>query len=118
MKNENLEETLNDDQYLTLEWEDGSSTECEIIDKLELDGKNYIALLPKDDDQAIIFAYTEIDDEMKLDSVEDEEFEKVSAKFLENLEDEGNGCNCDSDHEHKDDNDKDEDCECGCGCSH
>ena len=30
------DETLADDQYLTLEWEDGSSVECEIIDHLDL----------------------------------------------------------------------------------
>ena len=80
------DETLADDQYLTLEWEDGSSIECEIIDHLDLDGKKYIALLPKDDDQAIIFSYTEKDDEVELGNLEDDEFDRVSQAFLDNFD--------------------------------
>ena len=84
---ETLEDTLNENQFLTLEWEDGSEVECEIIDEIELAGKNYIALLPKDEDQAIIFTYKEIDGEMELGNLEDEEFEKVSEAFMASYDD-------------------------------
>ena len=90
------EDALIDDQYLTLEWEDGSSVECEIIDRIELDGKKYIALLPKDDDQAIIFTYTEADDDIELGNLEDEEFDRVSQAFLDKFDEH----EFDEDHEH------------------
>lgn len=85
--NEIIEDALDEDQFLTLEWEDGSEVECEIIDEIELDGKNYIALLPKDEDQAIIFTYKEIDGEMELGNLEDDEFDKVSDAFMANYDD-------------------------------
>jgi|SRR6056297_586929 uncharacterized protein YrzB (UPF0473 family) len=84
----NLDETVNDDQFLTLEWEDGSAVECEIIDQIDLDGKQYIALLPRDEDQAIIFSYKEIAGEIELGNLEDEEFKKVSEAFMADFTDE------------------------------
>lgn len=84
-----LNETMNEDQFLTLEWDDGSSVECEIIDDIELDGKKYVALLPIDEDQAIIFSYVEEEDgEIQLGNLEDEEFDKVSQAFLDNYPEE------------------------------
>jgi len=85
---DNYDEALNEDQFLTLEWEDGSAVECEIIDHIDLDGKQYIALLPVDEDQAIIFSYNEIDGEVELGNLEDEEFEKVSKAFMDDFSDE------------------------------
>ena len=73
-----------DDNYITLEFEDGLSMECEILGVFEVEGKEYIALLPGDGtDDVFIYGYRELsEDEFEiLDLDEEEEFEKVSAAF-------------------------------------
>ncbi|MDR0570312.1 MAG: DUF1292 domain-containing protein [Clostridiales Family XIII bacterium] len=79
-----------DADYITLEFDDGESVECEIMGVFDYEGKEYIALIPEDDsDDVYIYGYKEIDDdEFELvDIDDDEEFEKVVAEF-EKLADE------------------------------
>ncbi|MGL5440447.1 MAG: DUF1292 domain-containing protein [Filifactoraceae bacterium] len=71
---------------LNLELEDGKEVACEVIGIFEVEGVEYIAVVPEDDDQVLIYKYTENDDEseVELDQIEDdEEFDKVTAAFWE-----------------------------------
>lgn len=73
-----------DDNYLTLEFEDGKEIECEIMGVFEVEGKEYIALLPNDGSEDIyLYGYREVnEDEFEmLDIEDDDEFEKVAAEF-------------------------------------
>ena len=72
------------EDFITLEFDDGAEVECEIMGVFDLDGKEYIALLPEDgSDDVYIYGYKEIgDDEFELIDIEDdEEFERVVAEF-------------------------------------
>ena len=83
-----------DESIITLEFEDGETMDCEILGSFELEGKDYIALLPCDEeegDEALLFGYTENgDDGFELIEIEDdEEFERVADEFdriMEELE--------------------------------
>jgi len=77
--------------YLTLD--DGEELECEVIGFFEVEGVEYIALVPVDDDQVFLYRYEEYEDGFDLINIEDdEEFDIVSeafyALFAEDLEDE------------------------------
>ena len=79
-----MPEDNDDDNYLTLEFEDGKEIECEIMGVFGVEGKEYIALVPNDGTQDVyLYGYREInEDEFEmLDIEDDEEFEKVAAEF-------------------------------------
>jgi len=78
---------------VTLEYDDGTEIETEVMGIFEVDGKEYIALIPDDDsDDVYLYGYAEVDDdEFELLDIEDEaEFEKVVKEFdaLMDVEDE------------------------------
>jgi len=69
---------------VTLEYDDGTEIETEVMGIFEVEGKEYIALIPDDDsDDVYLYGYAEIgDDEFDLLDIEDEEeFEKVVKEF-------------------------------------
>ena len=69
---------------ITLEFEDGEDVECEIMGVFDVEGKEYIALIPLDkSDDVYIYGYNEIgEDEFELVDIDDDsEFEKVVAEF-------------------------------------
>ena len=73
-----------DDDFVTLEFDDGESVECEIMGVFDVQGKEYIALIPEDDsDDVYIYGYKEVDDdEFELIDIEDDsEFDKVVKEF-------------------------------------
>lgn len=77
---------------VTLTLDDGD-VECSIITIFECDGKDYIALLPKDEkgeplDEVYIYGYKESEDEEpELIYIEDEEeYEAAADKFDEWLD--------------------------------
>ncbi|MBQ3390030.1 MAG: DUF1292 domain-containing protein [Firmicutes bacterium] len=77
-------EDNDDDNFLTLEFEDGKEIECEIMGVFGMEGKEYIALLPNDGSEDIyLYGYREInEDEFEMLDIEDDaEFEKVAAEF-------------------------------------
>ena len=89
---EELEEEY-DVMVITLD--DGKEMECAVLGVFDLDDKDYIALVPvneEDGEDAFIYKYTEIDGEnVDLQVIEDEaEFDKVAAEFtrLMDMEDE------------------------------
>ena len=73
-------------EYITLEFEDGMEVEAEIMGIFEVDGKEYIALIPDDDtDDVYLYGYKEVnDEEFELIDIEDDyEFDKVVKVFEE-----------------------------------
>ncbi len=83
--NKNVNTPVEDDaEYITLEFEDGKIIECEIMGIFDVNGKEYIALLPDDGtDDVFIYGYKEINDEEfdLIDIEDDKEFEAAAAEF-------------------------------------
>lgn len=78
MANENAELDI-----ITLEFDDDSKTDCEILGIFEYEGTEYIALLPLDDSEDVyIYGYKEGEDSFELLDIEDDAlFEKVAAEL-------------------------------------
>ena len=73
-------------ETMTLTLEDDTELQCAILgifDVEGIEGKEYIALLPEDDETVLIYQYNEIDDDnFELLTIEDDdEFDKVSSSF-------------------------------------
>lgn len=91
IKNQNLED---DEMFVTLDLDNGTQIECEILTIFEVNGQDYIALLPLaedgDDDGEEVFIYRYSEDEdgnPSLDNIEDdEEYEAVADRFDELLD--------------------------------
>ncbi len=80
-KKDNIQEEA---EFITLDYDDGTSVECEVMGVFDHDGKDYIALIPQDDsDDIYIYGYQEVgDDEFELIDIEDDElFGKVVEEF-------------------------------------
>jgi len=76
-------------ETLTLTLDDNTELECGIIGVFEVDEKEYIALLPVEDETVLIYSYKEVGEEIELDTIEDDDlFEKVSNAFYEIFDDE------------------------------
>ena len=91
--NTNKEEEIFDPQemFVTLDLDDGSQLECQILTIFDVDNQNYIALVPVDNDEEVIF-YRYFEDEEGNPSLEnidsDDEFDAVSDRFDELLDEE------------------------------
>ncbi len=67
---------------ITLDYEDGSSVECEIVGVFEVEGKEYIALFDEESEDIILYRYIEVDGEnFELEDIPEEEFDAVSEAF-------------------------------------
>ena len=75
---------------LNIVLDNGEELASEVIGIFEVEGKEYIALLPEDDDRVLIYIYEELNDEdIDLQNIEDdEEFERVTEAFWEIFGDE------------------------------
>ena len=93
MNNTNNEEEIFDPQemFVTLDLDDGSQLECQILTIFDVDNQNYIALVPVDNDKEVIF-YRYFEDEEGNPSLENidsnDEFDAVSDRFDELLDEE------------------------------
>ena len=91
--NTNNEEEIFDPQemFVTLDLDDGSQLECQILTIFDVDNQNYTALVPVDNDEEVIF-YRYFEDEEGNPSLEnidsDDEFDAVSDRFDELLDEE------------------------------
>ncbi|MDD3393578.1 MAG: DUF1292 domain-containing protein [Clostridia bacterium] len=76
--------------FLTLD--DDTELECGILGVFEVEGvegKEFIALMPLEDETVLLYEYKEIDEEIELNVIEEDElFDKVSAAFNELFEEE------------------------------
>ncbi|MDR3073039.1 MAG: DUF1292 domain-containing protein [Clostridiales Family XIII bacterium] len=86
-KNKTREEIEDDDDapmIVTLEYDDGTVVETEVMGVFDADGKDYIALIPNDNsDDVYIYGYKETgEDEFDLIDIEDDkEFERAVEVF-------------------------------------
>ena len=89
-------------ETVSLTLEDGTEVTCEILGTFEMDGINYIVMSPEDDEDVLIYRYTEDGDTFSLEAIEsDEEFEAVSEAFDELF--------CEDDDDDEDDDDEEDD---------
>jgi len=84
--------TEDEDVVVTLDLDDGTEVECEILTIFEVDGRDYIVLIPLDADgnqnaEGEVFIYRYSEDEEgnpSLDNIEDDdEYEAVEDRFEE-----------------------------------
>ena len=89
----NFMEEPSEEMTVTLTLDDGSQLECVILTIFEAGGRDYIALLPMegedaDEGEVYLYRYTEIDGNPDLQNIEDdEEYEIVADAFDELLDD-------------------------------
>lgn len=81
IKNVNIEE---EEDIITLEFDDDTAVDCYIMGTFEFEGKEYIALQPEDGtDDVYIYAFKQINDEefeiLEIES--EEEFDAAAAEF-------------------------------------
>ena len=106
---------MDDNDILTLEFEDGEEIECEIMGVFECGGKEYIALVPEDGtDDVYIYGYAEVgEEEFDLIDIEDDaEFQRVVAEFdklVLEFEDDDDDEDFDEDEDFDDEYDEDDD---------
>ena len=86
------EEDVMDLETMFVTLDDDTEMECGILGVFEvegLEGKEYIALLPLEDETVLLYEYKEVGDEIELNVIEDDdEFDKVSNAFYDMYEDE------------------------------
>jgi len=83
-----------EDMFVTLDLDDGSSMECQILTIFEADGRDYIALLPVDEDEqpnedgeVFIYRYSEdAEGNPSLEILRMTRYEVVSDRFDELLD--------------------------------
>jgi hypothetical protein len=75
---------------IPIEMEDGSEVECEVLAIFPVDGKQYIALVDKDNEDSDIWMYRFVpvgEEEFNIEDIEDDkEFEKVEDAFNQMVE--------------------------------
>lgn len=71
-----------DEDILTLEFDDGTEEECGILGVFDALGREYIALNPLGTEDVYLYGYKEYDEDYELIDINDEEeFKKVAAEF-------------------------------------
>ena len=88
------DDELDDIEMMSLELDDGTNLECEIVATFDVEDTSYIALLPVeapegyDDDEVLVYRYIELpNDEFTLEPIDDEEeFDMVADAFDEILD--------------------------------
>lgn len=74
-------------ETMTLTLEDDTTLECGILGVFDvegMEGKEFIALLPLEDETVLLYEYKENGDDVELSVIEDDNaFEKVSDTFYE-----------------------------------
>ena len=71
-----------EDDILTLEFDDGTEEECGILGVFDALDKEYIALNPLGTEDVYIYGYKDYEEDYELiDITDEEEFKKVVAEF-------------------------------------
>src|SRR5699024_3297239 len=71
---------------MTITLEDGIELNCEVVTILEVDNKEYIALLPEGGEGVYLYGYKETEKGPKLSMIEDDKFDKVAGVYNTMLE--------------------------------
>lgn len=95
-------------ETMLLTLDDDTELECEVVGIFEVEGyegKEYIALLPIEDETVLLYGYAEKDDDFELVNIEnDDEFNAVSDAFYEYFGDDDE----EEDEEEEEEEDKEE----------
>ncbi|MCI7145228.1 MAG: DUF1292 domain-containing protein [Clostridiales bacterium] len=71
-----------EDEIITLEFDDGTEEECGILGVFDANGSDYIALNPLGTEDVYIYGYKEYEEDYELIDITDEkEYEAVVAEF-------------------------------------
>ena len=84
MSEEIKDVAVEEEEFITLEFDDDTAVDCAVLGTFEANGKEYIALAPEDGtDDVYIYGYKAVsDDEFELEEIEDEaEFDAAAAEF-------------------------------------
>ena len=74
---------------ITLTLEDDTELICHVLGNFDVDDREYIALLPEDTDEVLIYRYHEDGESIDIENIEDDaEFERASEVFQSILDDE------------------------------
>ena len=97
-------------ESITLTLDDGSEVVCEVLGTFDLNGTDYIVLMPEGDEEVLIYRYKEDDGEnIQLEAIDsDEEFAAVSEAFDELFTDDFDEEDFDDDDEEDFDDEGDE----------
>lgn len=85
------EQNYNEEVTVTLTLDDDTELECAVLTIYEVDGQEYIALLPMNEDNedgdVYLYRYVEVDGEPTLENIEDDdEYEAAADAFDEWLD--------------------------------
>jgi len=70
--------------YLTLE--DGKELKCQVVGVFELEGREYIALLPENEENVFLYEYEETEEGPELSIIEDDDFDRVAQAYNKMME--------------------------------
>ncbi|NDL68148.1 DUF1292 domain-containing protein [Anaerotalea alkaliphila] len=77
-------------QKISLTLDDDTTEECSVLGIFDVEEQSYIALLPDNSDNVLLYRYSEEESTPNLENIEsDAEFELVSSTFLSLIEEEG-----------------------------
>lgn len=71
---------------INLTLQDDTQLQCDVLGLFEMEGSEYIALLPQGKETALLYKFREVDGQPELSNIEtDEEYDKASKVCLELL---------------------------------
>lgn len=73
---------------LKITLEDDTEMECYVLGIFEVRGKEYIALLPTEEEEVLLYEYNETEDGLELDTIEDDEIYELVVKAFEEASEE------------------------------
>lgn len=85
-----IEEDAETGEFITLEYEDGTSERCEVLGVFDVEDGEYIALAPEADDTSVyLYGYEEHDDgTFSLADIDDDDDFAAVSEMYESLMDE------------------------------
>lgn len=85
-----VDEDVETGEFITLEYEDGTSERCEVLGIFDVDDKEYVALAPEADETSVyLYGYDEHEDgTFSLADIEDDEEFAAVSEMYESLMDE------------------------------
>ena len=88
------QDNLDEEMTVELNLDDGSTVVCAIITILEVEGQDYIVLLPLDENgesesgDVFLYRYAEVDGEPTLENIEDDDEYEIAADAFDEWMDE------------------------------
>lgn len=71
-------------EIMSLSLDDGTEMECQVLGVFGVEDKEYIALLPLDEESVLLYEYSETEEGVELQNIEDDnEYDLVVEAFYE-----------------------------------